>query len=88
VSRRDDDRVADLLDAATEIGDIIKLGRNAWDKDRLRQLAVERLLCSRTITSESTQARCAARCPQPDRVVSNIRSSKLEPLAYSPMAAQ
>lgn len=44
MSRRDDERVADILDAATEIGEIIELGRDAWDKDRLRRLAVERLL--------------------------------------------
>jgi hypothetical protein len=44
VSRRDDERVADILDAASEIGEVIGLGRDAWDKDRIRQLAVERLL--------------------------------------------
>ncbi len=44
MSRRDDERVADILDAASEIGAVIKLGRDAWDKDRIRQLAVERLL--------------------------------------------
>jgi hypothetical protein len=44
VSRRDDERVADILDAASEIGAVIELGRDAWDKDRIRQLAVERLL--------------------------------------------
>jgi hypothetical protein len=44
VSRRDDQRVADILDAASEIGEVIELGRDAWDKDRIRQLAVERLL--------------------------------------------
>jgi hypothetical protein len=44
VSRRDDERVADILDVASEIGEVIELGRDAWDKDRIRQLAVERLL--------------------------------------------
>jgi len=44
VSRRDDERVADILDTASEIGELIELGRDAWDKDRIRQLAVERLL--------------------------------------------
>jgi uncharacterized protein with HEPN domain len=44
VSRRDDERVADILDAASEIAAIIELGRDAWDKDRIRRLAVERLL--------------------------------------------
>jgi uncharacterized protein with HEPN domain len=44
VSRRDDERAADILDAADEIAEIIDPGRDAWDKDRIRQLAVERLL--------------------------------------------
>jgi uncharacterized protein with HEPN domain len=44
VSRRDDERVADILDAADEVAEIIAPGRDAWDKDRIRQLAVERLL--------------------------------------------
>jgi uncharacterized protein with HEPN domain len=44
VSRRDDERVADALDAASEIAEIIELGRDAWDKDRIRRLAAERLL--------------------------------------------
>jgi uncharacterized protein with HEPN domain len=44
VSRRDDERAADILDAADEIADIISPGRDAWEKDRVRQLAVERLL--------------------------------------------
>jgi uncharacterized protein with HEPN domain len=44
VSRRDDERVADILDAAGQISDVIGIGREAWEKDRIRQLAVERLL--------------------------------------------
>ena len=44
MSRRDDERVADILDAADEIAGVIELGREAWEKDRIRQLAVERLL--------------------------------------------
>jgi uncharacterized protein with HEPN domain len=44
VTRRDDERAADILDAADEIADIISPGRDAWDKDRVRRLAVERLL--------------------------------------------
>ena len=35
MSRRDDERVADILDAATEIGEVIELGRDGWDKDRI-----------------------------------------------------
>jgi uncharacterized protein with HEPN domain len=44
VSRRDDERVADILDAADEVAEIVGPGRDAWDKDRIKQLAVERLL--------------------------------------------
>lgn len=44
MSRRDDERVADILDAAREIAEVTELGRDAWDKDRIRQFAVERLL--------------------------------------------
>jgi uncharacterized protein with HEPN domain len=44
VSRSDDQRVQDILDAADQILDVVRDGRSAWDKDRLRQLAVERLL--------------------------------------------
>jgi hypothetical protein len=34
----------DILDAADQILDVIADGREVWAKDRLRQLAVERLL--------------------------------------------
>jgi uncharacterized protein with HEPN domain len=44
VSRTDDQRVLDILDAADLIAGVVKDGRKAWDQDRLRQLAVERLL--------------------------------------------
>jgi uncharacterized protein with HEPN domain len=44
VSRSDDQRVQDILDASDQILNVVKDGRDAWDKDRLRQLAVERLL--------------------------------------------
>jgi uncharacterized protein with HEPN domain len=44
VSRPDDERVAEILDAASEIGEVIELGKDAWDKDRIRRPAVERLL--------------------------------------------
>lgn len=44
MSRRDDERIADIVDAAGEIAEITALGRDAWDKERIRQLAVERLL--------------------------------------------
>jgi hypothetical protein len=44
VSRTDDQRVLDILDAAEEIAGVVKDGRETWEQDRLRQLAVERLL--------------------------------------------
>lgn len=43
MSRRDE-RVADILDAADEIAEITAQGRDAWDNDRIRRLAAERLL--------------------------------------------
>jgi len=44
VSRSDDQRVLDILDAADQVAAVVKEGRKAWEQDRLRQLAVERLL--------------------------------------------
>ena len=44
MSRSDEQRVQDILDASDQIVNVVKDGRDAWDKDRLRQLAVERLL--------------------------------------------
>jgi uncharacterized protein with HEPN domain len=44
VSRTDDQRVLDILDVADLIAGVVKDGRKGWDQDRLRQLAVERLL--------------------------------------------
>jgi uncharacterized protein with HEPN domain len=43
VSRTDDQRVLDILDAAEQIAGVVKDGRKVWDQDRLRRLAVERL---------------------------------------------
>lgn len=44
MSRRDDERVADILEAGSQIAELTESGRDAWDKDRIRQLATERLL--------------------------------------------
>jgi uncharacterized protein with HEPN domain len=44
VSRTDDQRVLDILDAADQVAGVVKDGRKAWDQDRLRQLAVDRPL--------------------------------------------
>jgi uncharacterized protein with HEPN domain len=53
VSRGDDQRLDDIVEAASEIGDVVAAGREAWDNDRVRQLAVERLL---EIIGESARA--------------------------------
>ena len=53
MSRTDDQRVLDILDAADQVAGVVKDGRKAWDQDRLRQLAVERLL---EIIGESANA--------------------------------
>lgn len=44
MSRSDDERVADILEAAAEVGVLVATGRDAWDDDRTKRLAVERLL--------------------------------------------
>jgi uncharacterized protein with HEPN domain len=44
VSRSDDERLADILDAAAEVAALMADGREAWEADRVRRLAVERLL--------------------------------------------
>lgn len=44
MSRSDDQRALDILDASDQIASVVKDGREAWAGDRLRQLAVERLL--------------------------------------------
>jgi hypothetical protein len=55
VSRPDDERVADILDAASEIGEVIELGKDAWDKDRIRRPAVERRCGPGRATCPATQ---------------------------------
>jgi uncharacterized protein with HEPN domain len=53
LSRSDDERIADILDAAAEIGAIVELGKAGWDRDRVSRLAAERLL---EIIGESARA--------------------------------
>jgi uncharacterized protein with HEPN domain len=53
VTRADRERIDDILDAASEIAAIVAAGREAWETDRVRQLAVERLL---EIIGESARA--------------------------------
>lgn len=61
MSRRDDERIADIVDAARQIAEVVELGREAWDGDRISQLAVERLLeiigeSARAMSSEARSA--------------------------------
>jgi len=53
VSRADEERIEDIIDAASEIATVVAAGREIWDTDRVRQLAVERLL---EIVGESARA--------------------------------
>jgi uncharacterized protein with HEPN domain len=53
VSRSDGERIDDIVEAASEIVAIVAVGREAWRSDRVRQLAVERLL---EIIGESARA--------------------------------
>ena len=53
MSRSDDERVADIIEAANQIAAVVERGREAWDEDRIAQLAVERLL---EIVGESARA--------------------------------
>lgn len=64
MSRSDDQRVADIIEAADQIAEVVKRGRHAWETDRIAQLAVERLL---EIIGESAQAMSEqARSEYPD----------------------
>ena len=66
MTRSDEERVADILDAAREIEELVADGREAWDSDRTRRLAVERLL---EIIGESARAMSddgRAGCPDVD----------------------
>jgi uncharacterized protein with HEPN domain len=64
VSRADEERIEDIIEAASEIAAVVAAGRDIWDADRVRQLAVERLLeiigeSARAMTS-GTRAQCPA----------------------------
>jgi uncharacterized protein with HEPN domain len=53
LSRSDDERIADIVEAAAEIAAVVDRGKTAWDEDRVSRLAVERLL---EIIGESARA--------------------------------
>ena len=53
MSRTDDERVADILDASDQVSRIVADGEAAYRADRIRQLAIERLL---EIIGESARA--------------------------------
>lgn len=44
MSRSDEERIADIIEAGGQIAGIVSVGKAAWDGDRVAQLAVERLL--------------------------------------------
>jgi uncharacterized protein with HEPN domain len=44
LSRSDDLRVADIVEAAQQLGELVAAGRDAFDADWTRQRAAERLL--------------------------------------------
>jgi uncharacterized protein with HEPN domain len=44
VTRSDDERIGDILDAAAELADIVARGRAAFDTDPILRRATERLL--------------------------------------------
>jgi uncharacterized protein with HEPN domain len=44
LSRSDQDRLADILEATDEVAALVAPGKGLWDSDRIRRLAVERLL--------------------------------------------
>ncbi|MST31306.1 DUF86 domain-containing protein [Acidimicrobiaceae bacterium USS-CC1] len=53
MTRHDDERVCDILDATQQVATIVAGGETAFRADRVRQLAVERLL---EIIGESARA--------------------------------
>lgn len=58
MSRSDDERIADIVESANEIAALVADGKPSWDGDRVRRLAVERLLeiigeCARALTDEA-----------------------------------
>lgn len=53
MTRHDDERVSDIIDAAGQVAMIVAGGEVAYREDRVRQLAVERLL---EIIGESARA--------------------------------
>lgn len=44
MTRGDEERLDDILEAAAEVQALVSDGRETWDDDRVRRLAVERLL--------------------------------------------
>ena len=39
MTRSDDERIADILEAADQIAEVVAAGRDPWSADRLAQLA-------------------------------------------------
>jgi uncharacterized protein with HEPN domain len=63
LSRSDEDRLSDILEAAGEIAALVAAGRDVWDGDRVRRLAVERLLEMVGEASRALSEECRAGYP-------------------------
>lgn len=64
MSRSDQDRLADMLMAASEIASVTDRGRNAFDDDIVLRRAVERSLEILGEAAKSVSAQLAARHPE------------------------
>lgn len=70
MSRSDEERIADIIEAGGQIAGIVSVGKAAWDGDRVAQLAVERLL---EIIGESARATSEeSRAQHPDVAWSDV----------------
>jgi uncharacterized protein with HEPN domain len=74
VSRRDDQRVADIIDAAAELKAIVDRGRRSFDADPILQRAAERLLEIIGEAANSLSAETTDRFPDvPWRDITRLR---------------
>ena len=75
MTRNDDERIADILDAGATLGAIVAGGETSWHDDEIRRLAAERLL---EIIGESARAMSeAARSRYPQIAWSDISDYEL-----------
>lgn len=60
MSRSDDERLVDIIEAGRQVIELVSAGKVRWDDDRVVQLAVERLLemigeAARVLSDEARQ---------------------------------